>query len=733
MISFLPESSYFGPPNMMSQEKLRDGGRLDPVQWAVIVSLIWSATFNAAGADDGIDFFESKIRPVLIQHCYECHSREFSEAKGGLVLDSREGIRRGGDSGAAVVPSDPSESLILQAVRYESLEMPPDSKLPGNVIADIEKWIAMGAPDPREEITTPITERKRAEIDWNAARRFWAFQPPNKHEVAVGTSHKIDGFIQSQLAEQGLTPNPLAENRTLLRRLYFDLIGLPPTPSEAEEFLQAAAVDRESALFDLVDSLLASPHFGERWASLWLDVARYAEDQAHIVGSNKELFYPNAYRYRDWLIDAFNEDVPYDELIRLQLAADLHTPEDPRDDVALGFLGLGPKYYRRGALEVMADEWEDRVDVVSRGLLGLTVACARCHDHKFDPIPTEDYYALAGVFASSEMWNRPMEDEAETEKNGQAKEPDQAIHIVRDQKVQDLNVFIRGDVNTKGEVVPRRFLTILSKSTPVAFVHGSGRLELAHLIASSDNPLTARVIVNRIWATYFGQPLVGTPSNFGQLGDVPTHPELLDDLAVRFMENGWSLKWLHREIVTSQTYQRSSDLTPDGKTIDPANRLLARMNRRRLNVEQWRDALLKVTGQLDSAIGGQSMVPDQPDERRRTVYSERSRFQLNPLLAMFDFPDPNAHAAKRVETTTPLQKLFVINSPFMVARAKDFAQRFGTESDDLVVQIQQAYQILFTRPPSQEELEVGRQFLQESTWEQYAQVLLASNEFLFLD
>lgn len=688
---------------------------------------------SATHADENLDFFESKIRPVLVKHCYECHSKEYGQAKGGLVLDSRNGIRNGGDSGAAVVPSNLDESLILEAVRYESFEMPPKTKLSDEVIAHFEKWIKTGATDPREETDEPIVQRKRAEIDWDQAKQFWSFQQPQKHDVPGDFENRIDGFVNRTLKGKNLTANPPADDRTLVRRLYFDLIGLPPSREEAAEFYAAAKEDRPKAIQNLADELLASQHFGERWAAMWLDVSRYAEDQAHIVGNNKTLFFPNAYRYRDWVIGSFNQDLPYDEFVRLQLAADLLTPEDATDDVALGFIGLGPKYYRRNSPEVMADEWEDRVDVVSRGFLGLTVACARCHDHKFDPIPTEDYYALAGVFASTEMWNSPVDEKVEVAKNGHAKNVEESLHIIRDKDVHDIHVFVRGDVNSKGEVVPRRFLQVLSQTEPVSFAQGSGRLELANLITSEENPLTARVIVNRIWAGYFGTALVGTPSNFGQLGTPPSHPELLDDMAVRFMENGWSLKWLHREIVTSKTYQQSSKLSSDSMSSDASNRFLSRMNRRRLTVEQWRDALLKVTEALDSAIGGPSLAPDEKAERRRTVYSGRSRFQLNPMLAMFDFPDPNAHSARRVETTTPLQKLFVINSPFMISRSEDFVNRVESESEEIHIQIEFAYQTLLNRSPQADELELGKAFVASAGWQQYAQVLLASNEFLILD
>lgn len=684
-------------------------------------------------ADEGVDFFESKIRPVLIEHCYKCHSHESNSFKGGLALDTRELMRQGGESGPGVVPGELDKSLILEAIKYESFEMPPDSKLDEKIVRHFEQWIEMGAPDPREGKTDEINARDVAEIDWDTAKEHWAFQSPQKQDVQpqAGSQTRVDDFVRAKLNESGLEPNPQADDRTLLRRIYFDVTGLPPTPEQAEEFFAMAKVNRQQAITQLVDDLLASAHYGERWAALWLDVMRYAEDQAHIVGNNKALFYPNAYMYRDWVIQSFNDDMPYDDFVKLQLAADQITPEDGADDVALGFIGLGPKYYRRNAPEVMADEYEDRVDTVSRGLLGLTVACARCHDHKYDPIPTEDYYALAGVFASTEMFNKPLNEDVE-KKGDQAKDPDQSIHVVRDKDVKDLNVMIRGDVNVKGEVVPRRFLQVLSEAEPVAFQQGSGRLELAEHIADAGNPLTARVIVNRIWGQYFGQPLVSTYSNFGKLGDVPTHPKLLDDLAARFMEHGWSLKWLHREILLSATYQQSSDIDPAKAKVDEANRSLWRMNRRRLKVEQWRDALLSVSGELDSAVGGKSLTPTKPEERRRTVYSERSRFELNPLLARFDFPDPNAHAASRVETTTPLQKLFVMNSPLMSHFVDQLLKRLEPfESQE--EKINRAYQLAYARTPDEHEVEIAKAYLETGTWHEYVHVLLAANEFYILD
>jgi hypothetical protein len=690
-------------------------------------------------AEPGVKFFEKKIRPVLVERCYKCHSAAAESVKGGLLLDSREASRKGGESGPAVAPSDVEQSLLLSALRYESFEMPPDGRLPAAVVADFEKWIKMGAPDPRD---APPTKTAPAAIDWAKARQFWAFQAPTRHATpALKQPHTIhraaDAFVLAKLEEAGIAPNPEADRRTLIRRLSFDLIGLPPSPQEVAAFVND---DSPQAYQRVVDRLLASPHYGERWARVWLDVSRYAEDQAHIVGNNTSLCYPNAYVYRNWVIDALNGDMPYDEFVREQLAADLIDPQNKDRHIALGFIGLGPKYYRRSDPEVMAEEWEDRVDTVTRGLLGITVACARCHDHKYDPIETQDYYALAGVFASTEMFNRPLDAKREKNKDGQTKKAEDAVHIVRDKKPQDLHVHIRGDVKKPGPLTKRRFLRVASAAEPQPFTNGSGRLELANAIVSRDNPLTARVIVNRVWALHFGRPLVGTPSNFGSLGERPTHPQLLDDLAVRFMESGWSLKWLQREIVLSATYRQTSAIDSKNQAVDPSNQLLWRMNRRRLGIEPWRDALLAAAGRLERQVGGTSIKPQDPDERRRTMYSYVSRLELDSMLAMFDFPDPNAHSPNRVETTTPLQKLFVLNSPFMVKQAESLARNVLDSTGDDEERIRNAYESLYGRPPQAEEVVLGLEFLNEivekddhDRWTQYAQVLLASNEMLMID
>lgn len=682
-----------------------------------------------------IEFFESKIRPVLVEHCYECHSAASKSVKGGLRLDLREAVLTGGESGPAVVPGDAAGSLLIAALKHESVQMPPERKLPDEVIADFTRWVAMGAPDPRDGVVLPPSS-----IDWSAAKSFWAFQPPQTQAIPKTTGrllvqNRIDEFVSAALESQQLTPNPPADRRTLYRRAAFDLVGLPPSTEELDAFL---ADDNPDAISRQVDRWLASPQFGEQLARLWLDIMRYGEDQAHIVGDDRSLCYPNAYKYRDWLIAALNGDVGYDEFLRQQLAADLLQPDQPETHVALGFIGLGPKYYRRNSPEVMADEWEDRVDVVTRGVLGLTVACARCHDHKYDPISTADYYSLAGVFASTEMFNRPMGENVEVNDKGQAKQPDKALHIIRDQNPRDLTIFLRGDVTKPGPVAARKFLTALSNDDAATWTNGSGRRELAAALTDRHNPLTARVIVNRIWGRLFGEPLVSTASNFGALGERPSHPELLDDLAVRFMDHGWSLKWLYREIVLSAAYQRSSDATADNLARDPGNRWLWRMNRRRLSIEQFRDALLTVTGRLDDGVGGQSVNPHDPEVRRRTVYSQVSRLELDALLARFDFPDPNAHSDGRAETTTPLQKLFVLNSPFMQLQATALADRVVVDAASPTENLTALYRIVYQREPSSAERELGLHFVHEgeatkATWIQLAQALLVGNEFLILD
>ena len=594
-------------------------------------------------------------------------------------------------------------------------------------------------------VTWPGTAATDAEqatpIDWEKARKWWAYQAPQKNELpavsnSAWPSQRIDHFILARLDSEQLTPSPETTKRILARRLYLDLTGLPPTPAEMAAFLSDETGD---AYERLVEELMQRRAFGERLASMWLNNVRYAEDQAHQVGANTAFFYPNAYRYREWVIDAFNNDVPYDKFIRKQLAADLIKDTPTGDLPALGFIGLGHKYYNRGRLDVKAEEWAEQVDTLTRSLLGLTVACAQCHDHKYDAFTQKDYYALAGVFASTDLVDR-MADGSEIKKDTEAaKKRIDTIHMVHDKKPQNLHVFLRGNTQTKGDIVPRRFLRVLSEGEPKPFTQGTGRLELAESIVSPDNPLTARVVVNRVWSMFFGRGLVTTPSNFGLLGTKPSHPALLDDLAVRFMENGWSMKRLIREMVLSSTYRQCSDESEANRAIDPGNTHLWRMNRRRMSIEQWRDSILAAGDNLERT-GGKSLELTDKKNVRRTVYARVSRKKLNDMLMQFDYPDPNVHAAKRSATTTAIQKLFVMNNRFMVEQAKRLAKRVtGNSSDASAEQVQSIYDILYNRKPSAAELDLALGFLQlpaESRltrWEQYSHALLAANEMSFID
>ena len=603
-------------------------------------------------------------------------------------------------------------------------------------LAWLAAWLVVTWPS-----TAAADAEKATPIDWEKARKWWAYQAPQKNELpavsnSAWPSQRIDHFILARLDSEQLTPSPETTKRILARRLYLDLTGLPPTPAEMAAFLSDETGD---AYERLVEELMQRRAFGERLASMWLNNVRYAEDQAHQVGANTAFFYPNAYRYREWVIDAFNNDVPYDKFIRKQLAADLIKDTPTGDLPALGFIGLGHKYYNRGRLDVKAEEWAEQVDTLTRSLLGLTVACAQCHDHKYDAFTQKDYYALAGVFASTDLVDR-MADGSEIKKDTEAaKKRIDTIHMVHDKKPQNLHVFLRGNTQTKGDIVPRRFLRVLSEGEPKPFTQGTGRLELAESIVSPDNPLTARVVVNRVWSMFFGRGLVTTPSNFGLLGTKPSHPALLDDLAVRFMENGWSMKRLIREMVLSSTYRQCSDESEANRAIDPGNTHLWRMNRRRLSIEQWRDSILAAGDNLERT-GGKSLELTDKKNVRRTVYARVSRKKLNDMLMQFDYPDPNVHAAKRSVTTTAIQKLFMINSSFMVEQAKHLAKRItGDSSATDLTHIQSTYSLLYNRKPTRKETDLGLAFLRLpeegklTRWEQYSHALLAANEMIFID
>jgi hypothetical protein len=705
---------------------------------------------------DAVEFFESAVRPLLAERCYECHGPRKQESN--LRLDSREAMLEGGDSGAVIVPGEPEKSLLIAVLRHNDgvPEMPPSGKLGDDRLAAIERWLKLGAP---WSDALPVAAATSAEpfVIRPEQRSFWSFMPVTQPPLPqVGNRSwlrtDVDAFILARLEAEGHVPAPPADQRTLLRRVTLDLIGLPPSPEEMAAFL---ADDREEAFAVVVDRLLASPRYGERMARLWLDVARYGEDQAHTFEARK---YPQAFRYRDWLIDAFNRDLPYDEFIRQQIAADLYEDSgEPERLAALGYFACGPVYY--GDKNKM-DEIADRIDVLTRGFLGLTVACARCHDHKYDPIPTVDYYALAGVFASSEYVEVPLVSPEEVEAAEQAlpenerKKKNRAktyphVHALNDDaQPKTLRVHVRGNADTLGPEAPRAFLQILSPDAALPLHEGSGRRQLAEAIASRDNPLTARVLVNRIWQQHFGEGIVRTPSNFGSLGERPTHPELLDYLAGKLIESGWSIKAVHREIVLSAAYQQSASGSPALLTADPQNRLWGRVTRRRLEVEAWRDSVLAVSGELDPTIGGPSLQLADDQNRRRTLYGFVSRHELNPLLRLFDFPDPNITSDRRSATTVPLQQLFVLNSGFMLARSRALAQRLAADASTDEARILRAFQLLFGREPSETELQLGLSYLasrdaeQEplgaespalSRWDRYAQALLSTNEFMHIE
>jgi len=756
--------------------------------------------WNTQPTPDQIDFFESHVRPLLSEHCYECHSQGAKKLKAELRLDSRQGIMRGGESGSVISPGNAESSPLIRAIRYqeESLEMPPDRKLPPRLIDFLTDWINMGAPWPGE--SEPVATPVKPPYDWDKFRReHWAFRPvtkpappPVKDEAWV--SNPIDHFILAKLEQAGLRPVERADRRTLIRRLYLDLTGLPPSPAQVDEFRKDPSSD---AFAKVVDQLLESPHYGERWARHWLDVARYSDGLGGFLDGRG---LPDAWRYRDWVVEAFNCDLPYDEFVKAQIAGDLIQPD--RHVQATGFFAVGPTYISDGGdpeatAQAQAETLSDRVDTFSRAFLALTAACARCHDHKFDPITMKDYYSIAGIFKNSKVVETPLAPEevvtryataqnaikeqdhrikqflkAEAEKLNvkenvaEKKLPDEArqelmalrkeltrlqenapakyptAHCLADNGSSDMPVAIRGDLRKPGESAPRRFLQILAGDNAPQYTEGSGRRQLAEAVAAPANPLTPRVMVNRIWLQHFGKALVRSPSNFGVIGETPTHPELLDWLAAVFVESGWSIKAMHRLILNSSAWQMSSAYNGANMEKDAGNILVWRMNPRKLDVEAWRDSLLAVTGELDLSLLG---PPTEQifETKRRTLYAKISRngdrFTSDEFLRLFDFPTPRSSSANRAESTVPQQYLFMMNSRFMLDRAAALAQRLEVECDDDSKRIDWAYQLLYSRPPAAREKELAIAFLSSSVqtdkpsltqWQQYAQVLLSAHEFM---
>ena len=988
-------------------------------------------TAGAAAPSDlaQLDFFEKKIRPVLAEQCYECHSAGAKKLKGGLMVDTADGLLKGGDSGPAIVPGKPEKSLLLETMSHETkdedLFMPPKKeRLSDEVLEDFRKWVKMGAPDPRDGKVT----RKNA-WDENTAKNHWAFQkvanpPLPKPADAKGfIQNPIDSFVLAKLAEKKLTPSAKADRQSLIRRVTYDLIGLPPTAEEVEAFV---ADKSPNAYEKVVDRLLASPRYGERWARHWLDIARYADTSGDRQGgARRQPLYPHAWTYRDYVIEAFNKDLPYDRFILEQIAAD-RLPESKTDKsqlAALGFLTVGKRFMGN-----VNDLIDDRIDVVTKGLMGITGACARCHDHKFDPIPTKDYYSLYGVFTSSEdvedgvMLEDPdknphfaefktevqkIEKEIEqyrdneaarllsgmlekagdymlathearnttdtrkkgdnfrlaardkglkselatiwfdrmknldkggendaifgpwvrfaalsadkfaaeapaivkqvaesTELNpaiakafagaqpaslqdvaaiytqvfGQLRDelklpeflgykggstsrgrfeiaktqtkladagmdslrerifggnspllpdeqvmtralgnqyttqqnairnkitvlelthpgaPVKAMSVIDKDKPRDAAILIRGEPQNRGPLAPRQFPALLTTQPVKPFTDGSGRLEMARLVASRDNPLTARVFVNRAWQWHFGQAIVRTVSDFGTRSEPPTHPEMLDWLATWFMDNGWSVKKLNKLIVMSATYQQDSRPEEKGMKLDPTNQWLWRQNIQRLDFEQLRDTLLTVSGRLDTAMGGQpfnilgtttmggggryGMVDfskSKTSPYRRTVYAMVDRSALPEMFNTFDFANPDMSTGERILTTVPQQALFMMNSPFVADNVRALLARPDFPASGSVEEkVRFIFRAAFQRNPSKDELALANGFFssqakitepvglsaaidasakpedraaakaarkafsqqlakQLNEWERYTQVVLLTNELIFVN
>jgi hypothetical protein len=914
------------------------------------------------------DHFENKIRPVLVEHCYECHSVNSKEIAGGLRLDSREGIAQGGDSGPVLNATQLANSLLLKALRYEGPNMPPNRKLPNDTVVAFEEWIKSGAPDPR---TAPHTPTASLAWDWDQARKFWAFQPRSKPIVpemdTLGSANSglqsLDAFIQSEYASKKLTPNPPADRNTWLRRVSIDLLGHPPSLDEIKSF--EANTDPD-AYEQVVDRMLASPAYGRRWGRHWLDLARYADSN----GADENHRYPVAWRYRDYVIQAMNEDVPYDQFLKEQLAGDLlpaaNEAEQRRLLTATGFLVIGPKMLaEQDKPKLVADLVDEQIDTVGKSLLGLTLGCARCHDHKFDPILTNDYYALAGIFHSTksmehlnfvsqwnerllpdteqsqriadaearrdaakkdflvlenklrwqalssqlhdllsamhwhvasrtpsfnsntrpknwELWadrwhptkvvgksdylfawkrlqNVPHEqfeleagklwnDLANTEikpgdwlghlrsapapkshwdliniysglttklllglsgaargADGKFTNPEmqrlyqqlvvkseyfagfdkfvdsasesdkeryqrekaniealekaipaapKAMAVQEAGSVKLVSVHVRGNhLQTKGPPLERSIPRVFEDPDhPTALpIRGdsSGRLELAQWIANEQNPLTARVIVNRIWQVHFGTGIVASSSNFGLRGSPPSHPKLLDWLANEFIRSGWSMKWLHRQIVLSQAYRMSSHTNPEMAAIDPENRWLWRQNKRRMEAETLRDSLLMLGDAFDQTMGGEPQSiqsvqhPTFPGashfgNMRPTIYLEINRAALHDFLATFDYVEPGVSVDRRSSTIVPHQALFLMNNPLPQEAGKRLAENLISASSSDSLRLTLATYHILGRAPSSEEREIVISRLPSSgarleDWVTICRSLLLTNEFLYVD
>ncbi len=764
------------------------------IYWTTILCMVGHAGEQPQTAEN-IAFFENKIRPVLIKHCYECHSATAKEVGGKLLLDSRDALRRGGESGAAIVAGDANASLIIQALQYDGIEMPPQQRLPDSVVADFKTWVQRGAADPRSNTDSQNSVAM-------AAANLWSLQPPQNVSVPDVTNQHwvrdpIDNFVLAKIEAQELQPTTDADAGTIVRRLHFDLIGLPPSIDRTRQFIEDYATAPSKTVEALIDELLARPQFGERWGRHWLDVARFAEANGN-DGLGRNPTFPHAWRYRDYVIAAFNADTPYDRFLKEQIAGDLLPADTPevrdRNLIATGFLAMAAKPAKAMNENFDMDVVADQIDVIGSGILGLSVACARCHDHKFDPVPTRDYYALAGFFTSTEtMWGvaanegltapktglhvltaapkvLPPKDFIETvlvlESNTGTPKPvpkppwplgtPLAMGVRDHKKSADCKLNIKGEAKKLGDPVPRGFLTACSTTDAAAVTFSekqSGRLELAQWLTNPDHPLTARVIVNRVWQHLFGTGIVRTPNDFGVYGERPTHPELLDHLAIRFIADGWSIKKLIRQIVLSRTYQLSSEADPSLLTQDDANQLLARHERRRLDAEALRDSMLFVSGELNLTPGDGSIIRHRDilvnlagslhePSNQRSVYLCYLRSSPPPELAAFDLPDFTTVTGRRNVSTVPNQALHLFNSPFVIEQATLFASHVMSQAAGNPSRIQFAWNQAFNRDPNANEVKNAISFLREAeydlkdaskAWASLCQALLATNEFRYID
>jgi Protein of unknown function (DUF1553)/Protein of unknown function (DUF1549)/Planctomycete cytochrome C len=788
---------------------------------------VWQGIYDGLGkpiSEEELAFFEKRVRPLLVNKCYECHSADSTEVHGELLVDSRATLRRGGLNGPAVLPGDIEHSLLVEAVRYENdeLQMPPDEKLSDEEIADLERWVNMGAPDPRSIATKHLGKQ----IDIAAAREFWSLKPITNPTVPSVQQTDwprtdVDRFVLAKMEEHGLTPAADTAKRVLLRRATFDLIGLPPTAEEIDAFLADESAD---AFAHVVDRLLGSPRYGERWGRHWLDVVRYADT----AGDNSDFPIPQIHRYRNWVIDAFNRDQPYDEFVRDQLAGDLRggVNEQQRIErlIATGYVANSRRFGSRVDDYPQHLTIEDTIDNLGRSFLGMTISCARCHDHKFDPITTRDYYGLYGIFHSTRFpWpgieldqhqrnfvpllapdklaeteqavktraeqldeqvkklKNLVEETKEDEKQAAEQKLKEAERLAKEHRelpplfetlyavaeaetFEDVAIQLKGDPAHPGDVVPRHFLTVLGGQQLPADMEGSGRLQLAEWILADDNPLTARVMANRIWQHHFGRGINPTPNDFGQQGKPPTHPELLDHLATQFRAGGWSIKAMHRRIMLSRTYQQSSVRDEQAAVNDPNNQWLSSYPRRRLDAEAIRDTLLWLGNNLDLSPGGEHPFPPQHswkftqhnpfkatyETNRRSIFLMTQRIQRHPFLAIFDGADPSTSTAARMSTTTPLQALYLMNDPFVHEQSSRFAERLLGEASDDESRIAIAYPLLLARPPSADEvlattefLANARELLKENNvesdqidaeaWRACVRSLFRLNEFVYLD